>query len=453
MKKILFLKISAAAVCLFFVFPFFAKAESYDAYVDAGYSGEEDGSKGKPFNDINEAIESGAKKIFINKGKYEGKVTLEKSTKLYGKSRGDVTIESSVVMGDKTSIKNITISAGVIVEKNSEATIEKCNIKNFGLIGIDIAAGDGKLTVTDSKIYNGTGKGMYIQAGNEVKISKNEIYGNSQEGIDVRAKVSGVISGNLIYDNGESGIEIIAGSSGVSIVGNTIKKNTASGIAAQFYQENKKNGDILIEKNILSSNNKYGIDCATPSGGNPSSDYWKNSLNLSGNTIKDNKKSAINDFCDILEIVEKEDEAKDNKIENTIPTEEERKEEDLDRELEILKNADPIREEIVGIKDEIKKSEEKISQRSSFFRFIAGPNLEELNKLKEKKDLLNDKKMQMEAFLDQVKNEELRQSLISTIAEISEETGKCERLIDENEKIFSIFGWYLKIFYSHRNTK
>ncbi len=455
MKKIYNLNVLVIMIFFFLITPFFVKAGSYDAYVDTGYSGEGDGSKSKPFAEISEAVESGARKIFIEKGKYVEKIVLEKSVSLYGKSKSSVIIDGSIAMEGTSSIENITVIGDINIKKNSDVNIESCNIKNFGSIGIDIAPGNGKITVLNSKIYGG-GKGIYVQAGNEIKINGNEIYGNSEEGIDIRAKVSGIISENSVHDNGESGIEVIIGSSKVSITGNTIKKNNASGIATQFYKENKKIGNILIENNILSKNNKYGIDCKIPSGGIPSAGYWNNSLNLSGNTIEYNNIDSINNFCDIISALEKEDEEKDNKIiesitvKNNEDSSENLKEEDLDREEDILKNIESIQTEINEIRSALERSQGIANRRSMFSKFIIGSDLKEGNALKERKNRLNEKKNLLEGFLAQAKSEEIKEEISSIIFGVSAEIEKCEKLIDENTVKFSVCGWFLKMFYKEK---
>lgn len=447
-------KLFCVSILSFFIFlitaVFSAQAASYDAYVDAGYSGDEEGSEEKPFDTISEAVESGAEKIFVKKGKYDEKVSLKKSTRLYGKDKKSVIIKGSVSMKDDTFLNDITVEDEITVEEDADAEIENCIIKNFGKIGINAAPGNGKISVRNSKIYGGGGKGMYIQAGKEVEISGNEIYDNSEEGIDVRAKVSGNISKNLIYNNGESGIEIIAGSSDVVISANTIKKNHASAIAAQFYKENKKVGNISIENNILSRNNKYGIDCAVPSGrGNQMEpDYWKNSLNLSGNTIEGNNLNSINDYCDIISVVEKEEEEKDNKI---IESEEIQDEiipdEELDKQEEILKSTAAINLEIENISAEISKIEQAIDARSDLRKLIVGADLQKTEVLWGKKNELDEEKAKLDDLMNQAKNDLVKDEIELALSAVSEETEKCSALISKNESGFNFYGWIIKLLY------
>lgn len=432
------------------IFPLSSEAASYDAYVDAGYSGDEEGSEEKPFDTISEAIESGAEKIFIKKGKYDEKVSLKKSVRLYGKDKASVIIKGSVLMKDDTFLNDITVEDEITVEENADAGIENCAVKNFKSIGINAAPGNGKISVLSSKIYGGGGKGMYIQAGKEVEISGNEIYDNSEEGIDVRAKVSGSISKNLIYNNGESGIEIIAGSSDVVISANTIKKNHASAIAAQFYKENKKTGNISIESNILSKNNKYGIDCAIPSGGGDKMepDYWKNSLNLNGNTIEGNSLNSINDYCDIISVVEKEEEEKDNKITESEEIEDEIvPDEELDKQEEILKSVISINLEFEKISAQIDGIAIEIDARSDLRKLIVGPDLRKTETLWSKKNELNEEKAKLDDLMNQAKNDQIKDEINSVLSSILKETEKCSVLILKNESGFSFYGWIIKLLY------
>jgi parallel beta-helix repeat protein len=144
--------------------------------------------------------------------------------------------------------------------------------------------------VTKSDISKNEGKGFYLKK-RTVLIEKNEVENNDEEGIDIRSGVKGSIKKNTITKNGESGIELVVGKTDLKISNNKIKSNGASGISNQFYKDSKKTGDIKLEKNSIQKNDNYGLQCATPSGGDPSSNYWTKSINLIKNIFSGNGKS------------------------------------------------------------------------------------------------------------------------------------------------------------------
>ncbi|MDQ1284061.1 MAG: hypothetical protein QG620_409 [Patescibacteria group bacterium] len=302
---------------VFLLLPFKIRGESYDVYVNKNYIGEEDGSRERPFRSIAKALEfSPSGKIFIYAGLYEESVILKDSAELFGESRKEVALNGALTMEGKNLVKDITVEGGNIaidVAKGAKAAVENCIVKKSRSIGINVAAGKGKITVKKTDLYDNERKAMYIQAGNEVEIEDSNIFDNGEEGIDIRAGVIGSVRGNKIYGNKESGIEFIVGSSELEISGNTIRNNRASGIAAQFYQESNRAGKIRIAENQISGNNNYGFTCALPSGGEPTFWYWKDSINLENNTIEANGTDPINAFCHIAEAVD-DNENTDNAI-------------------------------------------------------------------------------------------------------------------------------------------
>ncbi|MFC1645388.1 right-handed parallel beta-helix repeat-containing protein [Patescibacteria group bacterium] len=283
-----------------------ASAASYDAYVDdSNDTGIEDGTRANPYNTIMEAVDAVAensrnyRRIYVSKGEYEEKVVLGDYVKLYGKHRNDVTIDGddeyyTVKMKDHTLLKNVTINKGrrgILVDENSRASIKKVKVKKSDKIGIEILKSktnkSERVTITDSKIYKSDGKGLYIKKG-IVEIEDSEVYENDEEGIDLRSGVEGKISNNEIYENGESGIEIVVNKSDMKISNNTIEKNKTSGISVQYYKHKTKEGDIVIKRNDMTTNDKYGIKCGRPSGGYVDSSYWSENISLSENVNTDN---------------------------------------------------------------------------------------------------------------------------------------------------------------------
>jgi parallel beta-helix repeat protein len=288
----------------FLVRPAAVRAEGYDAYVDADPSAEEDGSKERPFSRIEKAVAhvlskpAGRRRILVRPGTYRESFTLGPSVRLFGSDKGRVVVEGGVAMRDGSALKKLSIVGGVVAEGNADVVLEDCEIKDFGPIGVRALPGKGRLTVRQCRIRAG-GKGIYVQEGRTVELSDNEISGNREEGLDIRADVSGSVSGNAIRRNGESGIEVVLGGSDLVLRGNTIEKNKASGIAGQFYRGSKEKGRVHVRNNRIADNGKEGFSCGTPSGGDPSRQYWNDSVALSDNILKDNALGPIDRSCKI----------------------------------------------------------------------------------------------------------------------------------------------------------
>ena len=443
----------------------YARASEYDIYVDESYSGgSSDGSSSKPFNSIKDALEKAdsGNKIYVKKGTYKEKIILSDKIKLYG-AGSDSVISGGVTMKDGTLLENITIigsSTGVLIEKDANVSIINCVVRNSGSTGIDVQEGDGKLILKNSKIYSND-KGLYIQRGNQIEISGSSIYGNKQEGIDLRAKVNGTIKNNSIYSNKEGGIEVIVGSSDLSISGNNIKSNSASGIAAQFYSENKKTGQIKITSNKITKNGKYGIACGTPSGGNPSKGYWAKSLELKDNTIDNNKGKAIAGSCKLIEAVEAEEE-KDNAIiedpnakemaEEVAKLKEEEarlaaqeaerkaKLEENKREIEIIKNES---NSLIG---EIEVELKKIEKRSKLKKIFFGANKDDINVVNSKITELDSSILKLETLQEKVEDQDIRSEISSKIEELKGQKNKFIETVDESNKQKGVFGWIKSLF-------
>lgn len=140
---------------------------------------------------------------------------------------------------------------------------------------------------------------MYLQEGTTIKIEQVEIKKNREEGVDIRENVSGSIRESEFRDNAESGLEIVLGSSTVTIANNTFVGNGASGIAAQFFDGEKKLGNVRIEGNTFDKND-WGVDCKAPQGNMDSKFYFLNSLTLQNNTYKGNRDGEIAPRCKIM---------------------------------------------------------------------------------------------------------------------------------------------------------
>ncbi|MBD3299928.1 MAG: DUF1565 domain-containing protein [Candidatus Moranbacteria bacterium] len=319
LKKIL---IVLMVVFVFWRLAFNTEAKDYDYYVDQSVKESGDGSEEDPFDSIEEAIDELDGKsgdIFVKKGTYSENLIIKKGVKLFGESQNDTIISGEIKLEDETAIYDLTVKDGkttVKIMADSDAEIQNCTIKEFLSIGIEAVGEGGNLKINDSRIGPSKGKGVYVKKGKGIEITNCKISDNEQEGVDIRANVEGFLSGNTIEDNDESGIELIVGSTELKITNNQIKNNGSSGIAAQFYENNDKKGNVIVMNNTISNNDKYGFDCNKPQGGKSGSSYWNDSIEISGNTISANKQSSINDSCNIIRALDEEE-----KNENTIDEE------------------------------------------------------------------------------------------------------------------------------------
>lgn len=442
-----------------------AGAASYDFYVDDSCGDEREGSEDKPFCDIADALEKAGSgdKIYVKDGTYKENVSLPKGVELFGKSENRVVIQGYVEMADKTKLENLTVSGSnfnVRIKKDADAEIDGCTIKEAKRVGIQTEIGGGKLQIKNSKIRDGA-RGIYVQEGKTIEISGNEIYDNAEEGLDIRARVKGDISNNSIYGNGESGIELIVGKSELSIKSNSIKNNGSSGIANQFYAQWSKEGKIIINSNTLSGNKKFGIDCNIPSAGadQMKPGYWSDSIDLRKNKIEKNSQGPVNDYCSLIKVVE-EEEKKDNEIvaegqseeisdgsgtetSNQNPSEKsgELSEEDKRIELEIGK----FKEDVILKERRLEEIRNYLESRLGWQKFFWGNDPRLIREVKEIMENMRESERFLENNLENTGNPDLVENLNRTREEIKGKNEDWERIFEEIEDSFSIFGWLRKL--------
>ncbi len=475
------LTIMITCFCLFLMRGFFsASAESYDVYVDQDYDGDQEGSSDKPYKKIEDAIKVKGKNIYIKNGTYEEKITLSEDIKITGEDKNKVIIKGSsgltvITSKGNNALKNITITGGdegILFE--GKGNMENCIIKSASKIAINLAEGSGTVTIKNSNISNNE-KGFYAQKRSSFNISGSNFENNKEEGIDIREKTDGSISGNYIANNKEGGIEIVVGSSNVFIKGNTIKKNKASGIAAQFYSQASKTGEIQISKNNISYNGVYGIICKAPSGGKTSKGYYNKSLELSDNKIEHNKRKSISGSCKIIEAVTEEEEKKNQTIEsetaNEVSEEESmREEEKIEGEAEAEEIGKKIEEEarilsekkialdnvLVQIDANSRESISRLNQvayeiknRNKIKSFLLGSDYEEISAAKEeikKMGQAREASIKMISEFESIGDAENRDKTIVMIKELENQMLTQNSLIAREENKFNLFGWAIRIF-------
>lgn len=452
-----------------FVCPFFTLA-STECFVDEKKEESGDGSKSSPYKKISKALEENCGVITVEEGTYDETINLKKGVELIGVSQGKVILTGKVTMNDDSNVEKITLdSGGIDVVKNADVDISNVKIKN-AIIGINTISG-GKITVSKS-IITSNGKGIYVQKGGSVKIIGCKIYDNKGEGLDIRADVSGSIGENEIYNNKESGIEIILGKAELAIYNNEIKKNSSSGIAAQFYSDFDNVGKVNIKNNTISGNSSYGIDCRAPSGGSDKpKGYWSDSMKLSANKISGNKQRDFASSCkfddekigdatktkeekeaELLALKEKErmkiisiEEKKE--LENLDKEKKEEEERIIKQEEEAQSDIGSIYEDVMALSKADEIIENKISSRSPFVSFFIGPNYKEIKTIKnnlylydEKINIAEDKKR---IILDEGRLNEINGKIFS----MREKREQLNNFIAAQNNKFGILSWMFKKIY------
>lgn len=437
-----------------FLHPAFVVAKE-TCYVDADADDDGDGSKDDPYTKISKALSKDCTKIIVDKGTYKDDITLGDSVTIEGES--GVTITGSVTMKDDTTLKEVTVSGGGIsVDDDADVDIDDVKITGAG-IGIE-TTGRGKLTVKDSYI-TGNGKGLYIQAGKDIKITDSDVSDNDEEGIDIRANVDGTISDNDIYSNGESGIEVILGKSELYISNNSIKKNSASGIAAQYYTESSSLGAVKITGNTITDNKDFGINCKAPSGGNPGADYWSASTNMTSNKVSDNKDGDFSPSCSFsVDEVTSATMTKQKKAELAQIAEEKRLNAAEEQErLAQEKLRDTLQKEkdlqaIVIVRfeeeEELYKSniltQETVNKRSAFMRFIIGSNQDALDMLTSSLDVYEQKIAEAQSAQQEMTDEQALKDVTAQIETMQKHKADIETFVQNKREEFSIFYWLFK---------
>ena len=341
-KKICFFLLSLLAlISFFFIFKAYQTYQNMpDLHVDSNYQKRlQWGSEKHPYKNINEAFEAARKKIslpviHLKNGEYSGNIEIPENMKIYGESREGVILKNSeplskilmkknsflsgltilggtvgilaedqtviencsvlsentgILAKGQTVIKDCSVSGGIIgILAEGQAAIENCSVKEFKKIGIDASSNEFEIVVKNSEISNSEGKGMYVQRSRKMFLINNDVHDNKEEGLDLRQVVSGEINGNKIYNNGESGIESVVSGSYFLISENEIWGNGSNGITFQYYDDEKKDAEIIVKKNKISAGDSehLAISVANPSGEkNKPENFWRNSIKIYSDNI------------------------------------------------------------------------------------------------------------------------------------------------------------------------
>ena len=449
-------------------------------YVDKSADDDGDGSEDKPYQKISKALDKDCVTINVAKGTYGDDITLTSSVRVTGDSRDDVTISGTVTMKDGSRIEKVTIKElGIKVAEDADATVTNVIITEAN-IGISTVAGGGKLIVSDTKFY-GNNKALYLQSGKEVDITKCDIYDNDEEGIDIRSNVEGDISDNTISDNGESGIEVILGKADLTITGNKIKNNKASGIAAQYYQGSGKSGAAKVKNNTITGNNDFGMNCKIPSGGNPGKEFWADALNMKSNKVSGNKDGDFSPECSFSEevvvdasttqkqkeqaaekarlVLEQKAEAEQKRIleqkekdfaqnrktedivEKQTVAEQERLREQLQKETNIQNDITMHMTDLEKIYTENALSKKKSEGRNAFVMFFVGPNRKEVDKIRGDLVVYAQKIVDTQKRVDEITDEAIKNDAQMKVTDMKSKFEEMKQFVEIQNKEFSLFGW------------
>ncbi len=272
-----------------------------DLYINGSYQGWlKWGSEKHPYGDIHKALEAATRKktrpikIHLGSGEYIGSIEIPENMEIHGESREKVILKSDdpfqeVKMKNNSLIANLTIlggATGILAE--GTAVIQNCSVRDFKKIGVDASASESEIIVKDCEISNSRGKAFYAQKGRKIQLIENNIHDNKEEGLDLRQSVSGVIISNKIYNNEESGIESVVCGSYLRISKNEIWGNKSNGITFQYYEDENKDAEIIIENNRISAadSEHFAISVANPSGEkNKPENFWRNSIKIYDDNI------------------------------------------------------------------------------------------------------------------------------------------------------------------------
>ena len=290
-----------------FTVPFLSSAKgNKQLYVDASTqesSNAQDGSSAHPYQSIGDAVDKADKSsndvdIHIAKGTYKESFTLGGGMHLYGEDADKVIIDGRgknskpvITMKNKTTIDNITVenggSNGIVVEKNSRASIIRCVIRDNDKDGIVIRQGGmankEAVSIVDSQVRNNGRAGIYSEQ-HRVVIMGTEVRDNRNDGIALAAGVSAYIHNNAVSGNKGSGLAVTLDNATIVIdKGNSFRNNKYDGIVITG---SGAAGTVSVKLTKIAGNDHYAV--ARVAKGSVSSAAWK------GVTIENTEKFTGN---------------------------------------------------------------------------------------------------------------------------------------------------------------
>ena len=289
-----------------------------------------------PFTTIQDALdkmdESNIRMVKISNGIYEEILTLPENTALIGS--GDTVIHSDPLLAEKTitvnnntSLVNLTVSGGkhtIFIPYNISALFDRVIVSGAKDFGVkmesknrpDTPEGEEEpviyeyyektekelsqmplLKFTNCTITKSGNQGMYLRDG-RVEIHNSQIIENGEEGIDLHPHMHVIITNTESSRNGESGLETEVYDNTVIIKNSIFDQNIKNGIALIT---SHGLGKIIIEKNTITNNARFGIRCAVhktkPESPRPFFQYVTTEIdNVFENNMEGNHASDCYDF-------------------------------------------------------------------------------------------------------------------------------------------------------------
>lgn len=253
--------------------PVLSMADDKDIYVDADASGKQTGSSSHPYKKIGDAIDDAKNEdedvnIHVASGTYKENIEVPGDVKIFGSDKDKVIIkgdddEAVVKLKHDTEINKVTIKGGkygVKINDGDRASIVDCVIKDNDKDGVKIEAAPIKndkyiASITDSKIYDNGGSGIYSEK-RQLSIINNEIIENDGDGVDIEGGSSAWIYKNDIKDNNKTGLKLTLDGSNIWVKNNTLRDNEREGIEVNAFGGY---GRIDVNKTKLYQNERYGI--------------------------------------------------------------------------------------------------------------------------------------------------------------------------------------------------
>lgn len=232
---------------------------------------------GADFFSIADAIRAAAPgdAVILRMGLFEEKVHITKEIELIADAsaeRGEVIINSGIIVSANATIRNIFIQQQVDVRKGV-AVLSGCDV-SLGSDGVRVCT-DAKATLSECSIHdvNLGGDGVYVQEGASVEIHKCDIWGCRVNGIHVKGGEA-IIKESRIHDC-DFGVYFRKGGKG-SVEGCTLERIKSFGIYVTA------GSDPLILRNTLRLCDVHGVMVSQQGSGN----YRDNTVEASVRILK-----------------------------------------------------------------------------------------------------------------------------------------------------------------------
>ena len=265
-KKIVWLGILAMLVIL----PTFAWAgHRQSIYVNAGYSGTENGSASHPYKTIEEALKKADEKtdIHVAKGTYKENIEIPDGVALYGENKEKTIIKGDsddpvVIMHNKSKINKFTVKngdVGIQVDNKAKASISSVIVKDNDHDGIRVEEGpisnERSVSISESEIKNNGRAGIFSKV-RRLVIMNNDISDNEKDGLVLAKGVSAWIEDNDIKNNDGSGMVAVLDRANIWTKNNNFSNNKREGVEVSAYGEA---GRLDLNKGSIKNNNRFGV--------------------------------------------------------------------------------------------------------------------------------------------------------------------------------------------------